>query len=330
MPPTWRDTPGFACDSCTLNRRRRTGIRNWKISYSQAKKWTDTIRTDRVVVIEWLPANDRKTGEELVQRLADWKGPHGIEFYRCDRAESVLRALRHVTERVSVKGIPILHIESHGAGGPQGGISGDGKELLSWHQLRAPLRELNIATRFQLLVVGAACYGDGFIWGIGEIAASPFLACIGFPREVSVSAVFDVLLEFYRALLVRHENIEDAVASAQQESHDPKKEYLRFTTARSLLIEALNSQFKRDAALSTKERFARDVSLTAQFGIQRGKAASYSRVVASDEWSSVAAADKLTTKILALDLFPENRKRFDVDIKALMREARRPTNSRET
>lgn len=286
--------------------------------------WTDTIRADRISIIEWLGSNDRKTGKELTDRLKTWKRAQRIEFYQCGHASEVLSAIQHVTNNVSSLGVPILHVEAHGAGGPDGGISDDVNELLTWRQLRIPLRALNIATRFQLLVVGAACYGEGFLWGIGELAAAPFLACVGFPRTVIDFSVGKVMLEFYRALLIRRENVEVAVESALREAHDPQQEFLRFTTVRSLLVDTLRRTFAEEAEMSPKQRFAQNVGLASAVAIKsKGKIVNpYAKVASSENWSSAAAAKELVSKILAFDLFPENRARFQVNVRALMREAR--------
>src|SRR5450755_2700754 len=123
----------------------------------EADRWEDSIPIRRVVIVEWLGSSERATGYELSQRIENWNVEKlGVELYKCNSARSVVDAVNATRESVSRAGTPILHFDSHGAEGESGGLApSDGApEFLAWRQLSVPLRELNIATRFNLLVVG--------------------------------------------------------------------------------------------------------------------------------------------------------------------------------
>lgn len=247
-----------------------------------------TFRADRIVVIEWLPDDPEKTGAILfdrMQRAARFS--NRIELRVCQSKSEVLEAIRDARESIVDRGIPIIHIEAHGVCGLHGGF-GSATEKLSWIELREPLARLNAASGFNLLVVGASCYGDGILYAVGsQRATAPFIACVGFSTTVAVRSVLEAMTELYRSIFVDRKNIEDAVESAQREVFD-KTELLRFVTVRSLIIQSIRSFIEENlnGAIDPAGRIA---------------------------------CVHVISGLLAYEQFPNNRERFPIDLNEIYR-----------
>lgn len=220
---------------------------------------------DYVLIVEWLFERDERTGSGLRDWLQCRMPANKVEYTQCrSRAELEVRLDRARSE-VSVHGIPIVHIEAHGqaphAGQvPAGFVGPDGNgdsELLEWEQLGDVLRPLNVATRFNLLVVGAACYGEGLLLGARGGEPMPFVAAVGYTDTVSSLSLRHSLMELYRGLLLNKVELGAAVDEADRQRHFLEDALLRPTSMTVLLAEsfiqgAAISIWKRRKQLSTK------------------------------------------------------------------------------
>ena len=163
-----------------------------------------TLGFGRVVVIEWLGPGDKKTGKELVEWM-ERKGFHTakrgrlIDLYQPETAGDVLEILRNVAEETRCGGnIPLIHIEAHGSpeAEPVGYCHRDADgvvSVLTWEQLTPALREINIASRCNLLLVSAACWGHAAILASCRTDRVPFIACVGFGSEVNARSVLEAM-----------------------------------------------------------------------------------------------------------------------------------------
>ena len=173
-----------------------------------------------VLVIEWLEDDDARTGMALVEHMED----SGINcVYAGVVSSDGLRAvIEEALARIPESGIPAIHIETHGGEPPENieeGVlfgSGDGP-LLTWSELGEMLAPLNQAADFQLMLIGAACYGAAAMGSMtGATHVAPFAVCIGYETEVLDESVLNSMTELYSALLVRREGAQAAIASAQR------------------------------------------------------------------------------------------------------------------
>lgn len=186
----------------------------------------------RIVIIEWLGPNDRRTGLELIRWMEQKKfhtarPGRRIELYQPDTAADLLNVLRTVAEetRRGEKPLPLIHIEAHGypadgnekVGYAKVTAAGD-LEVLAWEDLTPALREINVASHCNLLLVSAACWGHGAILASCRTNRVPFIACVGFGTTVLARSVLESMKAFYAVALdqtVRH--LEEAVEAAQRE-----------------------------------------------------------------------------------------------------------------
>jgi hypothetical protein len=178
-----------------------------------------TVRFNYVLVLEWLAADDSQTGSEL-HEFVRCLGFHS-ELVSCRTWEDIERALSAAAASVTAKGIPIVHLETHGSNpwavDPENISLGPAGSTAIWSQLGPLLAPLNVAADFRLLVVSAACWGSGIMAAIeaGEHPA-PFACALGLRTEVTEGRLRDAMRELYRSLN-RGDDLDESVASAQRE-----------------------------------------------------------------------------------------------------------------
>jgi hypothetical protein len=76
---------------------------------------TPKLTFNRVVILQWLATGEQQTGSyiEGVLRSKDCSLP--VDVIECESKYDVLKAIKTAASEIKVAGIPILHIESHGA-----------------------------------------------------------------------------------------------------------------------------------------------------------------------------------------------------------------------
>ena len=249
--------------------------------------WTDSVRITRVVICEWLPGEkpEDRTGTILAKSIRE-DMRHLFEVRECATRADVLRSLAEITDEIPSKGVPILQLEAHGRFGAQGGL-GAGEEFIGWSELRSPLAGLNVATGFNLALASVACHGLSALFSVGEtLSPAPFIACLGFVGDAFPAAIVKALREFYTGTIRGGVTMEESAAQAQREiANTPTR--VDFQNLRSLITQTL-----------------RDI----RNGDWRKGVDTY----------GLEAAQLVVSSLLAYDLFPENRARFGIDVRAIL------------
>lgn len=125
-------------------------------------------RRDRLIIIEWLYAEDKK---ERAQNLYDQLEQEGVsvdlvEVVICQSASEFEAAIRRATAGTTPDNVPIVHLMTHGAagdGGYVGGLGGQdstmasGKGFVRWTELDPLLCNLARASGFQNFVMLTGC-----------------------------------------------------------------------------------------------------------------------------------------------------------------------------
>lgn len=163
----------------------------------------------RVVIIESLDPNnpaDFKSGSELLLYLEGLveDNPHVIPaILRKVTSESEFRGeLRELIRLAKETGDkPILHIETHGYDDASGIVFADGSDCL-WSDLKPLLVELNEATKFNLLVCFASCFGAWSLGMIRPMEAAPCWGLIGPSKSTDGAELLGGFRAFYRPFLV--------------------------------------------------------------------------------------------------------------------------------
>lgn len=272
---------------------------------------------DYILIVEWLFDADARTGFSLYEWLSG-KLPAGTVEYALCRSPSELEArLTQARCNISVRGIPIVHIEAHGedpaSGQPPGGFVGpDGNSgglLLSWERLGEILRPLNIASKFNLLVVGAACYGEGLILGAPGGEPMPFVAVVGYTDTISELSLKHSLLELYRSLLLDKLELGLAVEAADRAHHYPDDAVLRQTSMVVLLTES----FIEGSAIAVRKlraQFPLELAASPNIGLASLSPKAFQKLRQSvrEAWSLM----------WMMETFPENAERFAINVDQLI------------
>ena len=203
---------------------------------------------DYVLVLQWLADEDEPTGAELHEFLQSIG--FRSELVVCHSWDDIEQALTAARDAADAKGIPIVHLETHGAnpwdGDPHQGIGfGPAEDSAPvWNRFGAILAPLNVRAGFRLLVVSAACWGSGIMAAIdaGEHQA-PFACAIGLRTEVTEGRLRDAMRELYRRLRDGDSTLADSVASAQRELGSEQE--LRLEVIVELAARMLATLFRR-------------------------------------------------------------------------------------
>ena len=156
-----------------------------------------------IVVIESLRTDDRKTGRALRDDLEIIALPYGnnlqIHYKTVQGADEVEFLLQELYGYVSLCGrAPILHIECHG---DADGIQLADGSLMSWSRLKPLLVNINLASRMNLFLVMACCYGGYFAAECRYSEPVPFAWILGPGREIYPDPLLALSGAFYAELL---------------------------------------------------------------------------------------------------------------------------------
>jgi hypothetical protein len=172
---------------------------------------------DYVLVLEWLAEGDQRTGAQLHAFLQSIG--FNSELVVCSSWDEIQQALNSAAQAVPTRGVPVVHVETHGSspwhGDPENiGFGVSAESSSAWAKLGPLLAPLNVTAGFRLLVVSAACWGSGVIAAIesGDHPA-PFACALGLRTEVSEGRLRDAMREFYRSLrggLTLSESVDNA------------------------------------------------------------------------------------------------------------------------
>lgn len=160
----------------------------------------------KVVVIESLPPSDKfNSGKELYKFLVglthdDIRESPATLFSVVNAGEfrDLIRKL--ATEAHAKRENYILHIETHGLYDTSGILFADKKSSISWNELSSLLVPLNRATRFNLLVCVAACFGGYFLREVRPEVPAPCWGIIGPTDITNGPELLNRFRMFYRQL----------------------------------------------------------------------------------------------------------------------------------
>lgn len=129
----------------------------------------------KIVVIESLEPDDVKTGLQISDfikvELAKTHQTLPVDYITCWSAIEFTELLNQIAIDATQGVTPIIHIECHGD--PTDGLEFENGSTLSWEDLAGKLKPINIATKFNLLVLVSACFGAYFTQMIKAHKPSP-------------------------------------------------------------------------------------------------------------------------------------------------------------
>ena len=173
----------------------------------------------KIWVIESLPDGEYRTGKVLYDDVLFYKNLQNpnllVEFVEVHNRKDVTTVLERITDNLRTTGhIPLLHFETHGNKDGMGLKNGD---FIGHEELLPFLREINILTKHNLLVVVSACNG-AYLTKI--LANSLTLPCpvwgiCGPSESISAGDLVTGYSAFYNELLVPS-NLNSAITKLRQ------------------------------------------------------------------------------------------------------------------
>lgn len=278
------------------------------------------IRSDWLMVVEWLGEGDQKTGKELVRHLKAKHSGVAVELVVCHSQAEFLAAIAAVEARVPELGIPILHIEAHGYSlfgegmGFRGPDPNGGQAVVPWKDLETPLSALNVASGFGLIVVTAACLSDTALLTISHNRPAPFLLLVAFSTEVSWSTLETAMKTLYTRWWIEGTSFEVAFNEAKAALNPHEK--LGLSLVSNLVANVVEGVARMK---SSKEEFERLYPLRSIHQRFSGRAETRLEALRALDALAVVHLDRMVTVMLGYDRFPSNRARFKVEANDIAR-----------
>jgi hypothetical protein len=273
-----------------------------------------SIRSTNVWIIEWLPPDDQRTGLQLHEWMKD-RRPGWSTYSMCKTKQEIISTIERVTSRVQQSGlIPVLHLEAHGGNhGLEGPNGTGGRELLTWDELTEPLQNLNLATRCNLVVFVAACAGFAGIKAFQRGPRAPAVALVGPDAQVMPRNLLDGTKEFYRRWMDESPRLLEIATSASQQSGTVNFEWEPFAVlAYEAIVERLIVSMRAD------ERRKQINRIRQRMLEENRSAAEIEDKLALLPSSLPTMWQRLWDDMFMIDLYPENRERFGLDMSAIV------------
>lgn len=268
-----------------------------------------TTSFSRIAIIQSLTQNDRHTGNELFEDINIVNLAHDlsldIKLYNVNTKNEFINQLSILSNEARTADlIPILHIDMHGN---VQGLEFALGDFITWAEIKAPLTELNIQTKNNLLVTLAACKGAYLTEVLGPTDRTPCCGLVGPTIDIRAHDLKSYYI-FYRELLTTGNG--DEAAKLLMESC-PNSFY--FTSAelffkkvfKKYLEEACTKQAIKKRALKMHEEAK---TLTKQIKIQNQM-----RVFKRQLTNTKNAFKIYKKRFLMIDLYPENKERFTLE-----------------
>lgn len=163
-----------------------------------------SLAISKIVVLESLEAHETKTGYELVKFIGplidESKHDLKVEYRHCTSVKEFLSDVSDLITAANDFGeLPVLHVECHGS--MDCGLEFENGSELQWEELSAYLRVLNIATKFNLLIVISACYGSYLLTKVGAISTAPFRFLVAPSEVLDPAEILRGFRSFYTSLI---------------------------------------------------------------------------------------------------------------------------------
>lgn len=145
----------------------------------------------KIIVIQSLETEEFQTGTELAKYLDYLTGQYEliipVTLIECESAIDFIGLINRLVDEAAEGEVPLLHVELHGD--KESGLIFQNSSELSWSGCSELLRQLNRATKYNLLTFFAACFGAYFLGHINVLKESPCYAIVAptekaFPDEV--------------------------------------------------------------------------------------------------------------------------------------------------
>ncbi len=266
---------------------------------------TDTIRTGQYLVKDFFADEKRKNPQ--LELETPYHEPHSrAEF------EALLAKIAHDTEREGHR--PIIHLEMHGKE-DQAGLVFASEETMTWDELADLLTPINRASRNNLFVVLAVCYGAAMKEILeAQRERAPVFGLVGHTDTIHQKNFPRGFRAFYKEIVFAADG-DQALVELNDEGKEEKEDVeYRLRTAEGAFRDRLRNPVKNFTDKKTKSRKIDDL-LT--IGMQHQKSQPLGlgktrKIVKGKIKQLEQTFNAMLDKYLMVDLFPEERERFSL------------------
>lgn len=257
----------------------------------------------RLVIIDSVKKNEWESGKMLYNRISEWPDTTvklDCKYKNIRTASEFKSYLEELQKSVNSEGVPILHISMHG---DENGLQLSSGECIDWEELTPSIVQLNIATKNNLLITMAACYGL-FITFVNSTKydRSAFWCVLGRSDSHSGGDFTNDYERFYRTLL-QSSNFGDAILAingANEKNYQIYSGVLLFKKTAEMAIEYFISNDEEHSLVRKLMTGFRKRKYPIPH--KEAKAMVRSKLIDSlHDWRK---------KFFLIDYFPENEERF--------------------
>ncbi len=268
-----------------------------------------------ICIAESLSDSEPKTGTQLFNDLKSWiqalRTGIGVSHISIETTASIMDWLECIKKAVVSQGcIPIIHIEAHGS---EEGIQLNSGEFVPWKHMAGLLREINIHTKNNLLIVVSACFGAHGIHIADVLEITPFFGIIGPNIEVTSRECAQGYQRFYQSLL-KNLNLTQARQELNFVLDDDKKNF-QFHSAQDLFIEASIAYLKNHhSSKALRERTEGLVTRILESPVGDKFTPTTARDFVKQKFKDGIQdfIEDIYSTFMMLDQFPENQGRFEL------------------
>ena len=272
----------------------------------------------KIVIIQSLPHGDEFTGTKLHEDLeilaAFYELGLEIDLVNVTTKRELLDTLESLKIcSVEDGSYPLLHLEIHGRNDASGLVLSSG-EYVSWDDLKAPLTEINVASRLNLFIVLAVCHGAHLTKIIRPVDRAPCLGLVGPTKEVSTGMVLTEFYEFYKTLLKTGSGGK-AFRALAGTSEKEEFENIYYLSSAEQLFKAMYARYiAEECSPNSIDRRAKKIyrELKKKSG---NKVASVGQIKRNLKQNQECHFSKLLSNFFMFDLYEENRSRFNIEYK---------------
>lgn len=213
---------------------------------------------------------------------------------------------------------PIIHIEAHGNPDCNGLILASG-ESITWQELKIPLAEINEATRLNLVVCIAACYGGSLAKVLGTQDRAPCWALVGPKEEMYPNDLLKDYTGFYEEIF-KTQSGGMALKRLNRNLVENEAKYF-FTTAECLFERVWINYLEKECSKENLDKRANKISKELKKNSMQ-YLPSRNQIKKDIIKIHPSSFKKSKDKFFMIDLFQENKVRFLVDYNNILLQAK--------
>ena len=271
------------------------------------------LKFNKISIVESLRPNEKKTGQLLVQDLEMLEVFHekgiSIEYVLISSKQELIDHIQSLVTDANNSGIfPVLQIDAHGSNDKKSLVLSSG-EVVSWLDLGSIFRPLNIATKCNVLIVMATCFGAYINSTISLFDRAPFWGVIGAELEIYPDQMLSNLTGFYTKLYnsVNPEELLTSLKSSPSELKFITSEWFFVNAYKSYILEECNENMLNVRAKGVMTKFSE----------QGKKPLNIEEIKKRLKPEGKKGFEKLLHYFFMIDLYPQNIEKISVKFEQL-------------